>query len=163
MVTPEDSPMASESSFSISLFARWPDMDFNQHMRNAAYLGASEDCRMRFLSEKGFTMDEFRSRLLGPVVVEDRLVYKKERQLLEPFRVDLALAAITRDARRMKVRNSFFRGSDGALAAVVESVVVWFDLKARKPVAPPEDLGAAWLGLARTDDFTWYDEPRSAG
>jgi acyl-CoA thioester hydrolase len=132
-------------------------MDFNQHMRNAAYLGASEDCRMRFLAEKGFTMDEFRSRMLGPVVVEDRLVYKKELHLLEPFRVELALAAITPDARRMKVRNSFFRESDGALAAVVESVVTWFDLKARKPVAPPEDLKAAWLTLARADDFAWYE------
>ena len=149
--------MALGLPFSISLFARWPDMDFNQHMRNAAYLGASEDCRMRFLAERGFTMHEFRSRMLGPVVVEDRLVYKKELQLLESFRVELALAAITPDARRMKVRNSFYRESDAALVSVVESVVIWFDLKARKPVAPPDDLKAAWLTLARTDDFAWYE------
>jgi acyl-CoA thioester hydrolase len=147
--------MASGSPFSISLFARWPDMDFNQHMRNAAYLGASEDCRMRFLTERGFPMEELRKRALGPVVVEDRLVYKKELRLLEPFRVELALVAITPDGRRMKVRNSFFREPDGAFAAMVESVVLWFDLGARKPVAPPEDLKAAWLALARTDDFAW--------
>ena len=149
--------MPSGSPFAISLFARWPDMDFNQHMRNAAFLGASEDCRMRFLVERGFTMEEFRRRMLGPVVLEDRLVYKKELQLLEPFRVELALAAITPDGRRMKVRNSFFREADGALAAVVESVVLWFDLGARKPVAPPDDLKATWLGLARTEDFAWYE------
>ncbi|HMK73990.1 MAG TPA: thioesterase family protein [Myxococcaceae bacterium] len=149
--------MASEAQFRISLFARWPDMDFNQHMRNAAYLGASEDCRMRFLAERGFTIDELRKRMLGPVVVEDRLVYKKELRLLEPFRVELALAAITVDGRRMKVRNTFLRESDDALVAVVESVVLWFDLTARKPVAPPEDLRAAWLALARADDFVWYE------
>ena len=143
--------------FAIPLYARWSDMDFNQHMRNAAYLGASEDCRMRFLAERGFTMDEFRRRALGPVVLEDRLVYKKELQLLEPFRVELALAAITRDGRRMKVRNTFFRESNGALAAVVESVVIWFDLQARRSVAPPEDLKAAWLALAPTEDFAWYE------
>ncbi len=28
--------------YSIRLFARWPDMDFNQHMRNAAYLGGAD-------------------------------------------------------------------------------------------------------------------------
>ena len=89
-------------------------------------------------------------------MVEDRLVYKKELQLLESFRVELALAPITPDARRMKVRNSFYRESD-ALVSVVESVVIWFDLKARKPVAPPDDLKAAWLTLARTDDFAWYE------
>ena len=144
--------------FSIQLFARWPDMDFNQHMRNAAYLGASEDCRMRFLAESGFTMDEFRKRMLGPVVLEDRLVYKKELKLLEGFRVELALGATTRDARRLKLRNCFHRDRDGALAAVVESVVIWFDLRDRKPVTPPDELKSAWLQLARTSDFEWYDE-----
>jgi acyl-CoA thioester hydrolase len=145
-------------SFAIQLFARWPDMDFNQHMRNAAYLGASEDCRMRFLAEHGFTMEEFRKRKIGPVVLEDRLVYKKELQLLEGFRVDLALAAITRDGRRMRVRNSFYREQDSALVAVVESVVMWLDLAARKPIAPPEQLKAAWFALARTSDFEWIEE-----
>jgi acyl-CoA thioester hydrolase len=149
--------MTTDSSYAISLFARWPDMDFNQHMRNAAFLGASEDCRMRFLSDRGFTMAEFLRRRLGPVVLEDRLVYKKELKLLEPFRVDLELAAITRDGRRMKVRNSFFRDPDGAHAATVESVVIWLDLAERKPVAPPDDLKAAWLSLRRSEDFAWYD------
>jgi acyl-CoA thioester hydrolase len=149
--------MTTGSTFSISLLARWPDMDFNQHMRNAAFLGASEDCRMRFLSENGFTMDEFMRRKLGPVVLEDRLVYRKELKLLEPFRVDMELAAITRDGRRMKVRNSIFRELDSALAATVESVVMWLDLKERKPVAPPEDLQAAWMSLRRADDFAWFE------
>jgi acyl-CoA thioesterase FadM len=29
--------------------ARWADMDFNQHMRNAAYLGCAEETRVRYL------------------------------------------------------------------------------------------------------------------
>jgi acyl-CoA thioesterase FadM len=132
-------------------------MDFNQHMRNAAYLGASEDCRMRFLAERGFTMAEFQRRQLGPVVLEDRLVYKKELKLLEGFRVELALAAITRDGRRMKLRNTFTREADAALVAVIESVVMWLDLAARKPVTPPEELKAAWFGLAQTSDFEWIE------
>jgi acyl-CoA thioester hydrolase len=145
------------ATFSIRLFARWPDMDFNQHMRNAAYLGASEDCRMRFLADRGFSMGELQRRQLGPVVLEDRLTYKQELKLLEPYRVQLALAAITRDARRMKLRNTFVRDADEALVAVVESVVLWLDLGARRPVVPPEELQAAWFGLARTDDFQWYE------
>jgi acyl-CoA thioester hydrolase len=149
--------MAPDSTYSISLLARWPDMDFNQHMRNAAFLGASEDCRMRFLSDNGFTMDEFVRRKLGPVVLEDRIVYRKELKLLEPFRVDLELAAITRDGRRMKVRNSFFREADGASVATVESVVMWLDLITRKPVAPPDDLKNTWMRLHRGEDFAWYD------
>jgi acyl-CoA thioester hydrolase len=154
----DEQTMPVSKPFSIQLFARWPDMDFNQHMRNAAYLGASEDCRMRFLAERGFTMEHFRERKLGPVVLEDRLTYKKELKLLEAFRVELALANITRDGRRMRVRNTFYRDSDGAPVATVESVVLWFDLAARKPIAPPEELKDIWLSLARTDDFGWYDD-----
>jgi acyl-CoA thioester hydrolase len=133
--------------------ARWSDMDFNQHMRNSAFLGCSEETRMRFLDAHGWTMAEFMKRRLGPVVLEDRLVYKKELALLERFQVDLAISAITDDGRRMKVRNRFLRASDGALCAVVESVVLWLDLDARRPVAPPADLRALWLSLARTEDF----------
>jgi acyl-CoA thioester hydrolase len=144
--------------FSIRLFARWPDMDFNQHMRNAAYLGAAEDTRMRFLAERGFAMDELRARKIGPVVVEDRLVYRRELKLLQEFRVDLALAAIARDGRRMKLRNTFHGDPDGALAATVESVVLWLDLVKREPVVLPDDLRAIWLGLPRTSDFEWLPE-----
>jgi acyl-CoA thioester hydrolase len=143
--------------FSIRLVARWSDMDFNQHMRNAAYLGAGEDCRMRFLADRGFGMEEFQRRRLGPVVLEDRLVYKKELKLLEAFRVELGLAAITRDGRRMKVRNTFYRDADAALCAVVDSVVMWLDLDARRPVTPPDELKALWFGLARTPDFEWLE------
>jgi acyl-CoA thioester hydrolase len=133
--------------------ARWSDMDFNQHMRNAAYLGCGEETRMRYLDAHGWTMAEFMKRKLGPVVLEDKLTYKKELKLLEPFRVDLALAACTEDGRRMKVRNRFFREADDALCAVVDSVVLWFDLVERKPVIPPDELRQLWFALARTEDF----------
>ena len=132
--------------------ARWADMDFNQHMRNAAFLGCSEETRMRFLDANGWTMQRFAKEKIGPVVVEDKLTYKSELSLLERFTVDIAVAAITDDGRRMKVRNTFCK-EDGALAAVVESVVLWFDLAARKPTPPPPALRDVWLGCARTDDF----------
>ena len=133
--------------------ARWADMDFNQHMRNAAYLGVAEETRLRFLETGGWTMAEFFRRRLGPVVVEDVLTYRKELRLLEPFRVDMAVAAITSDARKMKVRNGFFRSSDGQACAVVESLILWFDLEARRTIVPPPELGQLWLGLGRTEDF----------
>ena len=134
--------------------ARWVDMDFNQHMRNAAYLGWSEETRMRFLDAHGWSMDEFTRLRLGPVVVEDRLTYRSELRLLEPFQVDLVVAGISSDARKMRVRNHFRRTADGGPCAMVESVILWFDLAARNAVAPPPALRDLWLSLPRTDDFT---------
>ena len=153
-------PPPASPPFRLALFARWPDMDAQQHMRNAAYLGAAEDCRLRYLAEHGFSTEALRARQLGPVVLEDHLVYKREIALHEAFTVDLSVAAMTEDARRMKLRNTFCRDRDGALCAVVESVVVWLDLAQRKPAAPPADLREAWLTLARTVDFAWYPSPR---
>jgi hypothetical protein len=56
----------------------------------------------------------------------------KTFELLEALRVELPLANVTHDGRRMKVRNTFYRDSDGARVASVS--------------------------LARTDDFAWYDD-----
>jgi acyl-CoA thioester hydrolase len=133
--------------------ARWADMDFNQHMRNAAYLGCAEDTRMRWLDRSGFPMTRFRALGIGPVVLEDRLTYKRELGLLEPFAVDILLAAATDDFRKVKVRNPFFL-DDGTPCAVVESFLLWFDLGTRRPVVPPDDLQAVWRALPRTEDFT---------
>ena len=141
------------SPFTHSFRARWVDMDFNQHMRNAAFLGCAEETRMLFLESRGWTMADFQARQLGPVVLEDKLTYQKELQLLEPFRVDLRLAAATEDLGRIKLRSRFFRESDQALCASVESVALWFDLAQRKPVLPPEALSQAWSSLERTEDF----------
>jgi len=133
--------------------ARWADMDFNQHMRNAAYLGVAEETRLRFLESQGWGMEEFMRRQIGPVVLEDRLIYKKELRLLEPFGVDLAMVRMTSDARKFQLRNRFLRSSDGALCATVESFGVWFDIVQRKPVVPPPDLARVWLAMPRTEDF----------
>src|SRR5262249_11037077 len=133
--------------------ARWADMDFNQHMRNAAYLGWGEETRMRFLDAHGFGMGEFERLGLGPVVVEDRLTYRSELRLLEAFQVDLVVAGISVDARKIRVRNRFRRTADGTLCATLESVVLWFDLQARKTIAPPPKLRELWLAVPRTEDF----------
>ncbi len=138
--------------------ARWADIDFNQHMRNAAYLGCSEECRVRFLEKAGWPVEEFMKRQIGPVVLEERLIYRKELKLQELFRVDLALAGITSDCRRFKIRNRFFRAKDGALCAIVDSIALWLDLSTRKPVNPvPPDLRDIWNTLARTEDFKTLD------
>jgi acyl-CoA thioester hydrolase len=133
--------------------ARWADMDFNQHMRNAAYLGVAEETRLRYLAGQGWSMDEFVRRQIGPVVLEDRISYLRELRLLEPFRVDLVLSGATSDARKFRVRNRFLLGSDGALCATVESFGLWFDIAQRRAVVPPPDLARVWLALPRSEDF----------
>src|SRR5512137_921099 len=117
--------------------AAWFDMDFNQHMRNAAFLGYAEETRMRYLDSGGWTMAEFTRRRIGPVVLEDRLTYRRELRMLEPFEVDLALAAASSDLGKLRLRNRFVHVASGEACATVESLVIWVDLDARRRVPPP--------------------------
>lgn len=142
--------------FSHECRAEWRDMDFNQHMANSAFLDYAGNTRILFLDSVGFTAEDLRERQLGPVILEDRLVYQREIRLLETFTVDYQSVSGTADGRRFKVRNRFTTVTAG-LCATVDSTGLWFDLAARRPVRPPEDLLAAFAELARADDYTdWH-------
>ncbi len=137
--------------------ARWTDMDF-QHMRSGAFLECAEETRVRFLSEHGWPMARFLEASIAPVALEDKLTYRHELRLLDAFRVDLAVAAITPDARWMKVRSRFVRDLGDVHVATVETVLVCHDVQTRKPVVPPGALASVWLGAARTPDFEAWPE-----
>ena len=132
--------------------AQWRDMDFNQHMANSAFLDYSANTRILYFDSMGFTAARFSEHQVGPVIVEDHLVYKREIRMLESFTVDFECVAGSPDGRRFKVRNRFTTAAHG-LCATVESVGLWFDLAARRPIVPPDELQEAFAQLARPDDF----------
>ena len=138
--------------FRKTLYAGWGDMDFNSHMRNTAYLDKSGDVRMMFFAEHGFPSAEFTRLRFGPVVRTDVVEYFREISLMEEVDVTLALAGLSDDASRFRVRNEFHR-ADGKLAARVTSTGGWLDLAGRKLFVPPPGLADALRGLDRTDDF----------
>ena len=130
----------------------WAHLDANGHMANTAYLDIVVDVRFMYFESCGFAPEEFRKRAIGPVVRRDEVDYLRELHLLEPFRVTLALAGISDDGSRFRLRNEIVR-DDGQVAARITTLGGWFDLKARKLIAPPSELDAAVRNLTRTDDF----------
>lgn len=138
--------------FERRLMAGWGDVDFNAHMRNTAYLDKSADVRMMFFAESGFSMAEFARLRIGPVVMKDEIEYFKEVGLLEEVDIRLALAGLSDDGSRFRLRNEFLR-IDGKMCARVTSLGGWLDLGARRLVTPPEALLAALRTLPRTEDF----------
>lgn len=138
--------------FERTLYAGWGDIDFNDHMFNAAYLAKSVDTRMMFFTENGFGSDVLSELGVGPVVMKDELRYFSEFRMMEPVVVRLELAGMSDDGSRFRVRNDLCK-ANGALAARVTSDAGWLDLKARKLVLPPEGLHKLMLSLSRTEDF----------
>jgi len=130
----------------------WAHLDANGHMANTAYLDIVVDVRFMYFESCGFGPAEFRKHAIGPVVRRDEVDYLKELHLLEAFKVTLAIAGLAEDGSRFKLRNEIIR-ADNQVAARITTLGGWFDLKARKLVAPPEVLAASVRNLSRTEDY----------
>jgi len=132
--------------------AGWADMDWNSHMANTAYLSKVVDARMLALAEKGFPLEEFIRLRLGVVIMKDELEYKREVKWMEEIDISFALAGLAPDGSRFRLRNEV-RRADGELAARITSTGGFMNLDARKLVAPPEAVLAAYQALPRTEDY----------
>lgn len=132
--------------------AGWADMDWNSHMANTAYLNKVVDARVLALSEKGFPLEEFIRLRLGVVIMKDELEYKREVKWMEEVDISFSLAGLAPDGSRFKVQNEV-RRINGDLAARITSTGGFMDLDARKLVAPPPAVLAAYLSLPRTEDY----------
>lgn len=140
--------MSFEKTFHVS----WAHLDANGHMANTAYLDIVVDVRFMYFASRGFPPAEFQRLRLGPVVRHDEVDYYRELHLLQPIRVNILLAGLSDDASRFRLRNEI-RREDGEVAARITSLGGFFDLAARKLVAPPEALAEALRALDRSEDF----------
>jgi acyl-CoA thioester hydrolase len=139
-------------AFEMATQVSWAHLDSNGHMANTAYLDLAVDARFQYFASRGFSPAEFAKLHIGPVVRRDQVDYFKELHLLQAVRVTLELAGLSDDASRFMLRNDIFR-PDGERAASITTTGGWFDLSARKLIAPPAPLAQAMAELSRTDDF----------
>ena len=144
--------MTATTPFSLTVPARWGDMDFNAHMANTAYLDLGAEARLAYFETQGFSAGEFQRHGIGPVVQEDVLTYFAEIRLRESVRVTLELAGLSADGARFRFRNLFHR-ADAKLAARLSSTGGWLDLAQRRLTAPPDALRLVLENLSRTEDF----------
>jgi len=141
-----------DGRYSKELLAGWGAMDFNGHLANTAYLDLAADVRMAFFAEHGFPPSEFRRLALGPVVRKDELEYYREVGLHETVTVTYAALAMSPDGARFVLENEIWTAA-GERAATVRSTGGWLELRARKLVAPPAALLAAFRQVPRAPGF----------
>jgi acyl-CoA thioester hydrolase len=130
----------------------WGDLDGNHHMANRAFLDRAADTRVLFFAHHGFSVSRFAAERIGPVILRDELVYRKELRLLDEFTVDLEAFGLSSDGTRFDLGNTFRIGED-VVAAVVRSEGLWFDLDKRRPRAPPPELDAVERKMPRGEGF----------
>ena len=141
-----------DGRYAKEFIAGWGTMDFNGHMANTAYLNLAADIRMAFFAEHGFPPSEFRKLALGPVIRKEELEYFREVGLHDSVTVTYAVLAMSADGARFVVENEIW-SAGGERAATVRSTGGWLDLRARKLVAPPPALLAAFAEVPRAPGF----------
>jgi acyl-CoA thioester hydrolase len=130
----------------------WADVDFNGHMRNAAYLDRASDTRMLYFDSIGLGVKKLIEMRLGPVIKEDRIEYFREMMMIEEFKGTHQVAGLAPDCSRYKLRNEFWK-LDGKLACRITSTGGYIDLDKRKLIAPPAHVQEVLQAIARTEDF----------
>ena len=141
-----------DGRYAKEFLAGWGTMDFNGHLANTAYLDLAADVRMAFFAEHGFPPTEFRRLGLGPVIRKDELEYFREVGLHDLVTVTYSMLAMSADGSRFVVENEIWSAASEH-AATVRSTGGWLDLRARKLVAPPAALLAAFVQVPRSPNF----------
>ena len=141
-----------DGRYAKEFLAGWGTMDFNGHMGNTAYLNLAADVRMAFFADHGFPPGEFRKLAIGPVVKKEEIEYFREIALHETVTVTYAVLAMSADGARFTIENEIW-SANGERAAIVRSTGGWLDLRARKLIAPPPELFAAFAQVPKAPGF----------
>ncbi|MBS1108821.1 MAG: hypothetical protein H6Q88_813 [Anaeromyxobacteraceae bacterium] len=140
------------SPFHRRFVVRWADADANGHLRNTAYAEYANDTRVALLASFGYAWTRFQSLQLGPVLFREEIEYRREAAIGEEVLVDALAAGIAPDVSRWSIRHRLWK-ADGTEMAVVTVLGSWLDLEARRVVAPPADLAAAFHAMPRSEPF----------
>ena len=89
----------------------WSDLDGNMHMKNTSYLEYASNIRMTYFFDMGFPPKKMLTMGVGPVAVRDEILYLKEIQLMEQFKVSLQLDGLSEDQSKMRLINIFINDS----------------------------------------------------
>jgi acyl-CoA thioester hydrolase len=149
----------SSTAFSQPVGLRWADLDPNGHVRHSVYYDWGAMVRIAYLQSRGVGPDWMARNAIGPVLFREEARFLKELRLGDQVVIDVRLSVASAEGRKWQMRHRIFKG--GELAATVEIDGAWLDLRARKIVAPPEELARAFADFNRSEDFAVL--PSSSG
>lgn len=135
----------------VDLVVGWTATDVNGHMRSPAYLEAANDRRMQAFHDAGWPLARFRTERIGPVLLREEITFRRELSMNAHATVDLALAGLSTNGSRWRLRCTV-RHTCGEIAASVTGSGGWVQLDERRLVSPPRDLLMAMRTLPPTDD-----------
>ena len=131
---------------------RWSDLDPNLHVRHSAYYDFGAYCRICFLTENGLTTTLMLEHKLGPVLLREECVFRREISFGDVVTINVTLKTITPDYKRWTMVHEIYK-NDKVLSAIITVDGAWIDTERRKLTTPPSFASETFDKIPKTIDF----------
>jgi acyl-CoA thioester hydrolase len=130
---------------------RWADIDANFHVLHSRYYDYCADARMKALQSGGITMQLIQQHGVGPVLLREECVFKRELKFGDAIEIRIFLKSVTEDFSRWSFICEIWKNND-ILSAVVTVDGAWIDVAKRKLVAPPDVFQEVFKQLPKAEN-----------
>ena len=142
--------------FTLDISVRWADLDPNMHLRHSVYYDWGAYCRITFLNKFELTM-ELMSRLnIGPILLREECVFRREIRLGDHVAIDLQLLKSKRDYSRWSFQHRILKNG-GTIAATITVDGAWLDTEKRRMTSPPQEAIDVFEKMPLASNFQWLD------
>jgi acyl-CoA thioester hydrolase len=145
--------------FSALYEVRWTDINANRHVRYSAYVDAAAEMRYHFLSQTNFPPQEMERLGMGLVYTSMMVNFYREVLLGETLTLTFALAGLSPQGIRWKVRHDFLK-ANGKKAVELVLEGAFLNLHTRQPSIPLPGMMAAFQSIPRSADFETMSDNR---
>ena len=132
---------------------RWSDIDANRHLRHSVYYDYGAAMRMMFLNEHGLTTKKLEEFQIGPILLREEAIFKREILLEDNISIDVEIVKTTQDFSRWSLRHNLLKGD--VLAAIINIDGAWISMVKRKLAVPNEFIQQIFGSFPRSQDFEW--------
>jgi len=133
---------------------RWSDLDPNFHLRHSVYYDWGAFVRMSFLTEHGLTAAVMMQHHMGPILLREEAVFKREIHFGDLIEINVKMAKCTDDIRRWTMVHEIWKNGN-KLSALITVDGAWINTEARKLAIPPEIFRQGFDLIPKTENFEW--------
>lgn len=145
------------ATFKIPIEIRWSDLDPNFHVKHSSYYDFGAYCRMYFFTETGTTTQLLLEHKIGPVLLREECVFRRELHFGDKVTIDLKMKKATPDFGRWTLVHEIYKNNE-KLSAIITVDGAWMDTAHRKLIAAPDFANKTIKTLERTPDFEWMEQ-----
>ena len=142
--------------FELPVQVRWADLDPNFHLRHSAYYDWGAMCRVEFLSKEGLTLQRMQQLQVGPIILREECIFRREIRMGDPVTVDLKLVKAKKDFSRFTIEHTI-KKDPATVAAMLTVDIAWMNGLTRKLAVLPEEAIRKFREGPFASNFQWLD------